>query len=238
MEFDRRKFKWILNILIIVVGVFFAYQLYSYSKTKSDQKKSIDIYNFIEDKALVIKNENKEESIDFDYLKSINADIFAWIKSEEGSIDYPVMHCKDNYKYLYTAANGERNVAGGIFMDYRNVSIDDSLVLIYGHEMNNRTMFGSLFDYKNSPTKTGFNFYVEGKKFKTRAVLAGIISGEEYINPKDYMDFDKRKSFFNLIKKNAVYDEGYELKEDDNIIALVTCTYERKNSRLVVVTIR
>lgn len=233
-----RKFKWILNILIIVVGVFFAYQLYSYSKTKFDQKKSIEIYNFIEDKALVIKNENKEESIDFDYLKSINADIFAWIKSEEGSIDYPVMHCKDNYKYLYTAANDERNVAGGIFMDYRNVSIDDSLVLIYGHEMNNRTMFGSLFDYKNSPTKTGFNFYVEGKKFKTRAVLAGIISGEEYINPKDFMDFDKRKSFFNLIKKNAVYDEGYELKEDDNIIALVTCTYERKNSRLVVVTIR
>lgn len=233
-----RKFKWILNILIIVVGVFFAYQLYSYSKTKSDQKKSIEIYNFIEDKALVIKNENKEESIDFDYLKSINADIFAWIKSEEGSIDYPVMHCKDNYKYLYTAANCERNVAGGIFMDYRNVSIEDPLVLIYGHEMNNRTMFGSLFDYKNSSTKTGFNFYVEGKKFKTRAVLAGIISGEEYINPKDYMDFDKRKSIFNLIKKNAVYDEGYELKEDDNIIALVTCTYERKNSRLVVVTIR
>ena len=82
-----------------------------------------------------------------------------------------------------------------------------------------------------------FTFTTEDGEIKSKAVLAGIISGETYINPRDYDSFEKRQQFYNLIKDNAVYDSGYELEEDDKLIALITCTYERKNVRLVVVTV-
>ena len=123
-------------------------------------------------------------------------------------------------------------------MDYRNDSFDDAFIMIYGHMTKNETMFGSLNTFKNKPSYKDFDFYREDSKLRTEAVMAGIISGDNYINPKDYKNFDKRKEFFDFIRKNAVFDTGYELKESDEIVNLVTCSYERKNSRLVVVTVK
>lgn len=242
-----KKGKLLLNILIIVVAIFFAYKLYDFFHTKADQKESIQIYSDLKDlkpvkeEAAVKVDENIEEEdddfdIDFGKLKSVNEDIIAWI-SDGGSIDYPIVQAQDNYKYLYTAATGKRNVAGAIFMDYRNMSIADPLVLIYGHEMDNKTMFGTLHEFKREPEHLDFTFTTEEGEFETKALVAGIISGETYINPKDYDSFEKMQRFYKLIKDNAVYDSGYELEEDDKIIALITCTYERKNVRLVVLTV-
>ena len=243
-----KKGKLLLNILIIVVAIFFAYKLYDFLHTKADQKESIQIYSSLKDlkpvkeEAVVKVDEDIEEDedddfdIDFGQLKLVNEDIIAWI-SDGGSIDYPIVQGKDNYKYLYTAATGKRNVAGAIFMDYRNQNIADPLVLIYGHEMDNKTMFGTLHEFKREPEHLDFTFTTEEGVFESKAVVAGIISGETYINPKDYDSFEKLQRFYKLIKDNAVYDSGYELEEDDKIIALITCTYERKNVRLVVLTV-
>lgn len=66
--------------------------------------------------------------------------------------------------------------------------------------------------------------------------MASIISGETYINPKNYLDYDSRINYFNFLRSNAIYDKGYELKED-KILNLITCTYERRNVRLVITTI-
>lgn len=224
--------KILLNILIIIVAIFFATKVFSYFQNLSQEKKSLQIYSEMDKTSLA-----QEDTIDFTKLKSINSDIVAWIKSQEGSIDYPLAQCEDNEKYLHTAANGEKNIFGAIFMDYRNKSFDDPFVLIYGHMTRNRTMFGSLNDFKGEPTSDEFTIYTEGRTFKTRAVLAGIISGETIIEPENYKDFSKRREFFDFIKKNSCYDTGYKLKEDDKIINLVTCSYEKKNSRLVLVTV-
>lgn len=242
-----KKGKLLLNILIIVVAIFFAYKLCDFFHTKADQKESVQIYSDLKDlkpvkeEVAVKVDENIEEEdddfdIDFGQLKSVNEDIIAWI-SDGGSIDYPIVQAQDNYKYLYTAATGKRNVAGAIFMDYRNMSIADPLVLIYGHEMDNKTMFGTLHEFKREPEHLDFTFTTEEGEFETKALVAGIISGETYINPKDYDSFEKLQRFYKLIKDNAVYDSGYEFEEDDKIIALITCTYERKNVRLVVLTV-
>ncbi len=59
----------------------------------------------------------------------------------------------DNDKYLHTLASGEKNLLGAVFMDYRNESLDDNLVLIYAHTTNNGTMFGSLNLFKENPKK-------------------------------------------------------------------------------------
>lgn len=235
--------KKILNLIIIIFGLIFAYQVFSYAKTRKEESLSEKIYTEIKTSAKTTKKgENEsdlpiENQIDFEKLNAINADIFAWIKSDEGRIDYPLVRGVDNDKYLHTLASGEENLLGAVFMDYRNDSLDDNLVLIYAHTTNNGTMFGSLNDFKENPTKTGFTFYTKEKTIKTKAVLAAIIPGETAIEPQTYGDFEKRKEFFAYIRQNAVFDTGYDLKEKDKIINLITCTYEKYDSRLLVLTI-
>lgn len=238
-----KKLKNLLNILIIGLAIFFAYQVFSYIKTYQQEKKSIQIYKEIKSSS-VLKNTSPSENqksyqsqIDFDKLRSINSEIFAWIRSNEGRIDYPLVRCGDNEKYLHTAADGQINPMGAVFMDFRNKSLDDNFILIYSHTTNNGTMFGSLNTFKEGPKDTGFSFYTETKEFRSKAILAAIISGDTEIDPRSFDDFEKRKKFYDYLKERAVYDASYKLKEEDRLISLITCTYEMKNSRLLVLTV-
>ena len=232
-----KRQKILINLIILLVAIFFAYQVFSYIKIEDDKEKSSEIYRQLDRNSL--KKDNKDLFVDFSYLKNINPQVIAWIYSGDGRISYPIVKPKDdNFTYLNTAFNGTKNIFGSIFMDYRNDSFDDDFIMIYGHMTKNETMFGSLNTFKNKPSYKDFDFYREDSKLRTEAVMAGIISGDNYINPKDYKNFDKRKEFFDFIRKNAVFDTDYELKESDEIVNLVTCSYERKNSRLVVVTVK
>lgn len=89
--------------------------------------------------------------INFDILKSKNKDIVAWIYSEGTQINYPIVQSKDNDYYLRRLLDGTYNQGGTIFMDYRNnKNFEDYNTIIYGHNMKNNTMFGTLINYKKS----------------------------------------------------------------------------------------
>lgn len=240
--------KTLINILIVIVSIFLAHEIYSLIKLKRDERVGAETYSKIREMSFDVSSEKKVSKIyedkfeqskgpDFDKLRTMNNEIVLWIKSDEGHIDYPVVKTDNNKKYLYTGADGKKNIVGSIFMDYRNEDAYDPFVMIYGHMMEDESMFATLNEFKTKPKFDGFTFYTDGKSFKTKAVLSALISGDEYINPRDYDDFNKRKEFYDTIRKNALYDANYNLKEEDRIVNLVTCSYERKNLRLVVVTI-
>lgn len=240
--------KTLINILIVIVSIFLAHEIYSLIKLKRDERVGAETYSKIREMSFDVSSEKKVSKIDedkfeqskgpdFDKLRTMNNEIVLWIKSDEGHIDYPVVKTDNNKKYLYTGADGKKNIVGSIFMDYRNEDAYDPFVMIYGHMMEDESMFATLNEFKTKPKFDGFTFYTAGKSFKTKAVLSALISGDEYINPRDYDDFNKRKEFYDTIRKNALYDANYNLKEEDRIVNLVTCSYERKNLRLVVVTI-
>lgn len=240
--------KTLINILIVIVSIFLAHEIYSLIKLKRDERVGAETYSKIREMSFDVSSEKKVSKIDedkfeqskgpdFDKLRTMNNEIVLWIKSDEGHIDYPVVKTDNNKKYLYTGADGKKNIVGSIFMDYRNEDAYDPFVMIYGHMMEDESMFATLNEFKTKPKFDGFTFYTAGKSFKTKAVLSALISGDEYINPRDYDDFNKRKEFYDTIRKNALYDVNYNLKEEDRIVNLVTCSYERKNLRLVVVTI-
>lgn len=84
-------------------------------------------------------------SVDFDTLKEANEDVIGWLYCEDTPINYPVLQSDDNSYYLRRLVNGEWNVAGSLFMDYRNnLSNNDWNTVIYGHNMKNDSMFGTL----------------------------------------------------------------------------------------------
>lgn len=90
--------------------------------------------------------ETAEQQIDFAKLKQINSDAVGWIVFYDPHINYPIVQTRDNSYYLNHSFKKNENTAGCLFMDCCNKSVDDKNVVIYGHNMLDRTMFGSLKD--------------------------------------------------------------------------------------------
>ena len=80
-------------------------------------------------------------------LISMNFECFGWISISGTNINYPVMHTPSNpQKYLNKNFYGEYSYSGTPFLDAR-CSADSTNLIIYGHHMNNGTMFADLCNY-------------------------------------------------------------------------------------------
>lgn len=88
--------------------------------------------------------------IDFAGLRAINEDVVAWIQIPGIGVDYPVVQGADNEHYLHYTFEGKENIAGSIFLDYRNrADFLDSKVILYGHNMKDGSMFSKLEKFQN-----------------------------------------------------------------------------------------
>jgi len=81
-------------------------------------------------------------TVDFAALQAINPDIVGWLTIDGTNIDYPIARHSDNDYYLHHLFTGEWNSSGCLFMDCRNEpDFSDRHTIIYGHHMDNGTMF-------------------------------------------------------------------------------------------------
>lgn len=88
-------------------------------------------------------------------LISMNSECFGWISIAGTNINYPVMHTPSNpQKYLNKNFYGEYSYSGTPFFDAR-CSADSTNLIIYGHHMNNGTMFADLCNY------TDYSYFTE-----------------------------------------------------------------------------
>ena len=69
----------------------------------------------------------------------------------DSDINFPVLRCENNQKYLHTTYTGEESELGAIFLDYRCDLEDNPHNIIYGHDAQGidgtRLMFGTLRNY-------------------------------------------------------------------------------------------
>ena len=76
-----------------------------------------------------------------------NADCIGWLSIDGTNISYPVMHTpSDPQKYLRRNFYGKYSQSGVPFLDGR-CDIQSTNLIIYGHNMNNGTMFADLKKY-------------------------------------------------------------------------------------------
>ena len=121
-------------------------------------KQTLDPNELVDDSdsELVSKDEDKNSDywyyitfplidVDISKLKSKNSDTVGWIKVDGTKVNYPIVQAEDNDYYLSHAFNKRSNAGGWVFADYR-VDFKDfgRNTIIYGHNMNNKTMFGSI----------------------------------------------------------------------------------------------
>ena len=244
--------KKILSNLIIIICLcsfcFFSFKIYNYIKEEKQQENlNDDIIDIAVKK--IQPSEKEEESniknnfpieVDFEALKNKNEDIIAWIYSEGTPINYPIVQAKDNDYYLRRLIDGTYNQAGTLFMDYRNnKDFNDFNTIVYGHNMKNDRMFGTLINYENqnyyNEHKEMF-LYTEKEKFKIE-IFAGFITSSEsdiYYFPKTSTTNEKLIDF---AEKNSTFKSNINVSNEDKIITLSTCSYNFENARYVVLGI-
>lgn len=91
-------------------------------------------------------------TVDFAALWEENEDVYAWITVPGTLVDYPVLqHPSDDEYYLHHTIDHIEGFPGSIYSETVNAKdFSDMNTILYGHNMKNDTMFGSLHDYENA----------------------------------------------------------------------------------------
>lgn len=88
--------------------------------------------------------------IDYNLALQLYPNMCAWLYSEGTQINYPVMQCSDNSYYLNHLPDGQESVGGSLFVDCGFAAdFSGKNTVIYGHNMQSGSMFGSLRNYKD-----------------------------------------------------------------------------------------
>ena len=167
-------------------------------------------------------------NVDFNELLKKNPDTVGWIKVEGTKVNYPVVQASDNNYYLSHAFNKTANQGGWIFADYRvNFKDFGKNTIIYGHNMNNKTMFGSIPNMLyNGYLSNSSNYYIKISTPTSNTVWKVFsvytIEPEVYYLKTNFRTepYDK---FLNTLRGRSVYDFGIDVTTDDKILTLSTC---------------
>ena len=181
--------------------------------------------------------EEAEPRVDFAELKALNEDIIGWIEVPDTPISYPIVQGEDDVYYLTHTFNNTENSAGSIFMETLNsADFSDVHTILYGHNMKNGSMFGTLMEYESPSylvahplifidTEEGSHAYKIFSCYRVDAdsdsYTIGFKADEMYVN------------FLTKLKERSAYDTGVEVTMDDKIITLSTCTNTGTNRYLV-----
>ena len=82
------------------------------------------------------------QNLDIAALRLVNPDVLGWIYMPGTVVSYPLMQTRERDEYLNKAWDGSANNSGSIFLEKSNHrDFSDFNTIIYGHHMQNGTMF-------------------------------------------------------------------------------------------------
>ena len=175
-----------------------------------------------------------------------NNDLAGWIRIPGTVIDYPVMYTEYwPEKYLRTAFDGSWALSGTPFIG-ANWDPDGNYTVIYGHHMQDGTMFSDLvyyesLDYALAHSKVRFETLYEMYDYEVVFALNTQVDKStnertfRYYNYTDLSDPEVFEEYVELARKASLYDTGVDLKVGDRILVLSTCNYHLDDERFIVI---
>lgn len=209
-------------VSLIIVGYIFIKNYLECSSNNEDINDLIDEV-FVED-----PNE-KENNLDWDYLKSINEDIIGWIEIEGTEINYPILKDNDSLYYLKHNYLKKYNSNGSIFTLDIN-PFEDCETLLYGHNMKNGIMFSILGKYLDKDflnSHQNIKIYTPNKNYEGVIFSAYSIGIGTEKNNISNLCFDEKIEYY----KNSSQIKVDNVEITNKIVKLSTCSYINSRTR-------
>ena len=164
------------------------------------------------------------------YLK--NTDFIGWLNLSNSNIDYPVVYTPNDVQY-YLRKDFDKNysIAGTLFIgDDTDIEKPSENVIIYGHNMNDNTMFHDISNFEDE------KYYQKHKYIEfdtlTRSGKYEVIAAFRTTVNMNNEQFDK---FVDNCLKNTPYKTVNNVDYDEKLITLSTCAYHNTYGRFVVI---
>lgn len=224
---------YIVGLIIIVLILYSSFSLYSSYKLF---KGAFASDSLLEMKPVV--DPTGEVKPNFDDLKRLNEDVVAWLTVENTNIDYPVLQGENNLEYINKDVYGNFAFEGSLFLDTRNSrNFEDTYSLIYGHHMEHGAMFGDLQKFLDESffnQNTTGDLITEDGDFEIRFFAVAQADGYDEIvfNPTS-TNSENKDEFLAYIDSISVNKRAYDIKPEDKIIGLSTCTSTQTNGRTI-----
>lgn len=252
----NKKYIIILSLLIVILAISSFFIIKEFVENKKETEIYEDLQEIVIEENTDIETRNVDTEIEksegessnkynLENIAKINSDVVGWIKIENTNIDYPVMQNGDYYLhrniYKNYSSHGTPYLA-----EYCNIQYSDNLI-IYGHHMNDNSMFAQLDNYKKHSFYENHKYikfysYYNGKTIeKTYEVAIAFKTvvysdkGFKYYNYTNFSDVQELNDFIENCRKLEFYNTGIDINYGDKLITLSTCEYSQKNGRIVVV---
>lgn len=244
------KSKKILTIIILLLAVMI-FSVGMIVKEADERRQDISDFEKLEDlitepesEEPVTDNENTTEPVSAQSLRNLtplfeqNADCLGWICIPDTSVNYPVMHTpQEPEKYLRRNFEGEYSVSGVPFLEGTSL-LNDTNLIIYGHNMKNGTMFSDVTKYREKDF-CGKHPYIE---FETKDGLKcydvfAVVCVKKTDNWYKFSYAENEEQYrdkITEIKKRSLYDTGIVPEYGQQLITLSTCYGNAKDDRIIV----
>ncbi|MDD2979692.1 MAG: class B sortase [Hespellia sp.] len=238
-------------VVIMIAAAVFGMIQYKNAKKQAQKKENEQTYKDLQEQVVAEPEQseddaedNKDIAIDFSTLQAMNPDIYAWIYIPDTEISYPIVQSDeaDQSYYLNHTVQGALGMPGSIYSENVNKKdFTDFNTILYGHEMIDGSMFGSLKSYRDISfweTHPEIYVYTPEKKFTFR-IFAAVVFDDRYI-PEAY-DFSKVQDMGQYISdiqsvqgvNSHVFEEAV-LDTNSKLLTLSTCIADQSTNRYLV----
>lgn len=183
-----------------------------------------------------------EIPIDFEALKEKNPDVCAWITVPGTEVDYPVLQSsEDDSYYLTHTIDGKEAPEGAIYTESLNSrDFTDPNTVIYGHNMKNDSMFGSLHLFEDKEffdEHRDLTIYLPDQILHYRIFGAYVYDNRHILESFDFRDPVQFQGYldsvFQLKSMSNNLDSSIQVTSDDKIVTLSTCNGNDEQRYLV-----
>ena len=171
-------------------------------------------------------------------------DLQAWLTIPGTGIDYPVLQSGEDDPEFYLKHNyrKEPDVNGSLFFASDcNVKTSENLVL-YGHNMNSGAMFGKLDLFTDAAyCKEHPIIQLQTPECMDMYEIVSVTKADTSMLPFTQVDFpghDGILSYVDQAKRLGLFETEVSDTYYEQVLTLVTCSYEWKEAKTVVVAVK
>jgi sortase B len=209
-------------------------------ETQSEQDQTQEETDILSELEITVP----EKNLDWDGLYEQNEDIYAWIYIPNTQVDYPVLqHPTDVNYYIDYNIDGTKGYPGCICsQNYNSTDFRDPNTILYGHNMKNGTMFGTLHNYEDAEffdENPYIYIYTPDTTYVYEIFAACTVSDEHLMHAYNFWEVSDFISFVsNVCNSRGMTNqvrEDREVSYGDYLLTLSTCISGQSDKRWIVV---